>query len=84
MGTYIKGMKTPKDCNSCFLDIYDRQTYCHNGDKTLCPLIEVKTPHGKLIDVEEMIQNHYIYYGRNFMMFGEMNKAPTVIEAEGE
>lgn len=49
-----------------------------------CPLIEVKTPHGRLIDVEEMIQNHYIYHGRNFMMFGEMNKAPTVIEAEVE
>lgn len=45
MGVYIKGMKKPKDCNACFLDLYDRQTYCRNGEKALCPLIEVKVSH---------------------------------------
>lgn len=75
MGVYIKGMKKPKDCNACFLDLYDRQTYCRNGEKALCPLIEVKTPHGRLID-EDTIPD------RTLRVLLETAKASTVIESE--
>ena len=75
MGVYIKGMKKPKDCNACFLDLYDRQAYCRNGEKALCPLIEVKTPHGRLID-EDTIPD------RTLRVLLETAKASTVIESE--
>ena len=75
MGVYIKGMKMPKDCNACFLDLYDRQTYCRNGEKSLCPLIEVKTPHGKLIDADA-------YFHENWLKGTSVEDMPTVVEAE--
>ena len=89
MGVYIKGMKKPKDCNACFLDLYDRQTYCHNGEKALCPLIEVKTPHGRLIDVDEVEAQAELMQKVNGKDRGFMDialafaVAPTVIKAEG-
>lgn len=80
MGVYIKGMKKPKDCNACFLDLYDRQTYCRNGEKALCPLIEVTEPHGDLVDREEI--DVLIYEDADG--FHTETSAPTVIAAEGE
>lgn len=84
MGVYIKGVKKPKDCNACFLDLYDRQTYCRNGEKALCPLIEVKTPHGRLIDADALdgilgISEEDIYVKATLE-----EDAPTVIGAEVE
>lgn len=88
MGVYIKGMKKPKDCNACFLDLYDRQTYCRNGEKALCPLVEVKTPHGRLIDAVEVEAQAELMQKVNGKDRGFMDialafaVAPTVIEAE--
>ena len=80
MGVYIKGMKKPKYCHACFLDLYDRQTYCRNGEKALCPLIEVKEPHGDLVDRNEIDALTY----EDADGFHTEISAPTVIEAEGE
>ena len=63
MGVYIKG-KMPKDCLKCpfclFADgcwkcLVDGSHADFGGTcrPSLCPLIEVPTPHGRLIDADE-------------------------------
>lgn len=48
-----------------------------------CPLIEIPTPHGRLIDADELVR---IWTGAQF--YGSIkpivDARPTVIEAEGE
>ena len=60
MGVYIKGMKMPKDCESCFMVnscennyymlVEDSGNYIPRFVKENCPLVEVPEPHGRLID----------------------------------
>ena len=71
MSVFIKGMDMPKTCALCFLrdDFHDYCPYEKNKE-TDCPLVEVKTPHGKLKDAD------------NLKVFGDLWEAPTVIEAE--
>lgn len=83
MSVLIKGMEMPENCLVCFvpcsllcdLDDYDRKRIRHPD----CPLVEIPTPHGRLIDADEllkhktdheMISTHLIW------------NAPTVIEEE--
>lgn len=47
MSVLIKGMDMPKNCGKCFIG--DR-SLCANG----CPLVEVPTPHGRLLDEKEV------------------------------
>lgn len=91
MSVLIKGMEMPKNCEGCDLaDWYNGNICCYalrytvdvsemEQLHTMCPLVEVPTPHGRLIDADEllehktdhdMISTHLIY------------NAPTVIEAE--
>ena len=48
-----------------------------------CPLVEIPTPHGRLIDADELVR---IWTGAKF--YGSIkpivDARPTVIEAEGE
>lgn len=85
MSVLIKGMEMPQDCIECMrielwnvfeCDVSDVE----EGQRLLsCPLVEVPTPHGRLIDADallehktdhDMISTHLIY------------NAPTVIERE--
>ena len=50
MSIYIKGMDMPKDCGECFVG---NRTICSKQ----CPLVEVKEPHGRLIDADVLIEN---------------------------
>ena len=54
MGVYIKGMEMPHDCDSCKVsDILDCTLWkpMDIGERhPECPLVEVPTPHGDLID----------------------------------
>ena len=103
MGVYIKGMEKPKKCYYCPLydgsDSYQwckaKATFTYEED---CPMVEVKTPHGRLIDADAL---HDEMYHRAFETDGDTmwqsgcwvryraieqthDNAPTVIEAEGE
>lgn len=58
-----------------------------------CPLVEVPTPHGRLIDAEQIknaVFHHLSIKGEEYLLpaeksvFGNIIKAPTVIEAEDE
>jgi hypothetical protein len=96
MSVLIKGMDMPKSCKSCdLLQDYDGDMYCplnsylNFGDienvpdyvMDGCPLVEVKTPHGRLIDADEMVS---LWKGCTFE--GDitclLDPRPTVLEAE--
>ena len=98
--SYIVPREKPNRCTNC---IYmDRITYdCKlmYGDDypdfetqyNNCPLIEIPTPHGRLIDADKLLEKAYWDYNEathdynNFKIVStyEIADTPTVIEAEG-
>ena len=97
MGVYIKGVTIPKDCWHCAYE--GLFPPCGTGaqadyKKTRhpdCPLVEVKDPHGRLIDADKEYKelSEMKVEGEMFTTAVEFSKrivqkAPTVIEAEGE
>ena len=97
MSVLIKGVEMPKTCHDCRLyeaDIYfceaaDRDVvmddaYADNGRCSFCPLVEVPTPHGRLVDAdipEDVRQVHGFF--NDYDLQELLEAAPTVIEAEG-
>ena len=70
MGVYIKGMEMPHDCDSCKVsDILDCTLWkpMDIGEKhPECPLVEVPTPHGDLIDRQKLLDdNKHLEYPTN-------------------
>ena len=89
MSIIIKGMAMPKDCFRCPIwnseygrcRVTARITNC----KKDCPLIEVKTPHGRLGDLDELIeQKEWAFDGMELVNVCDIINAPTIIEAEVE
>lgn len=85
MGLYIKGMRMPESCGTCFIG---NRTICKNG----CPLVDLGK-HGDLIDRDEVrnaVFHHLSIKGEENLLpaeksvFGNIIKAEAVIEAEGE
>lgn len=58
MSVLIKNMTKPNDCFDCIFS--DEESRCMFGcdmfGRDDCPLIEVPTPHGRLIDADEIIR----------------------------
>ena len=93
MGIYIKGMGMPKCCDECelqrennyemtdFCIITGKETLCEKGRRKDCPLIEVKTPHGRLIDADALV-TWDDGYGQRCTPIETIDDAPTVIKAE--
>lgn len=109
MSILIKDMKMPKRCEDCVMYRHNAEydyAYCcissvnvlGHGNARLnnCPLIEVPTPHGRLIDADEL---HKAMYHRAFETDGDtmwqsgcwvryraieqvQDSQPTIIEAE--
>ena len=46
-----------------------------------CPLVEIPTPHGRLIDADAIQDYNVETFGQRLLI---IDTAPTVIEAEGE
>ncbi len=105
MSVLIKGMEMPKKCEQCWFFGTDsaRVGYCYllKGELPLpdgvpqdCPLIEVPTPHGRLIDADALKEIEFcglqadkkiIYQmGWNDAIDAIAENAPTIIESEGE
>lgn len=103
MSIFIKGMEIPKNCSTCPCFQYnmfddDIDGYCKalktkitDSDKyhPNCQLTEVKTPHGRLGDLDELIEKYGEWYteeGTESGYIGTMKNlldgASTVIEAE--
>ena len=99
MGVLIKGMKMPKTCVDCDVGVsicdrvYDPHFTRYRSERHPdCPIVEVKEPHGDLIDRTALIKKARVihsYDGDGFefecmgVLDGTLVDAPTVIEAEG-
>lgn len=94
MSVLVKGMEMPTTCCNCkFREPFIDFAYCHLAEMDMeyeesdncrhpdCPLIEIPTPHGRLIDADELAR---IWKGARFS--GDIkpivDARPTVIEAE--
>ena len=104
MSVLIKGMKMPEHCIDCPLKndedecvVQDFQPWKDWEDmRKGCPLVEVPTPHGRLIDGSELVVKHDLYapiapvvegdseHWTNLIYTKYILNAPTVIEAEDE
>lgn len=94
MSILIKGMKMPEHCGYCrfaydgichALQVmrYDKET--KDGKLIDCPLTEIQTPHGRLIDRDALIAAYDAQHdGEPGRARKLMEEAPTIIEAEGE
>ncbi len=96
MGIYVKDMDMPERCKKCdFLSLTRFCPVCQRLKKRTdskaqnvrpdCPLTEVTTPHGRLIDADKLLESfrealnedrHFVNY------FALVDEAPTVVEAE--
>ena len=74
MSVIIKGKKLPKSCDSCDLIQFDDEgleahcplspyyRWCGTPPDYRpegCPLVEIPTPHGRLIDENELLRHKY-------------------------
>lgn len=106
MNILIKGMDMPKKCTECpllserdycILQDYDKQyslDYDFDDMQNDCPLVEIPTPHGRLIDADELFNeiraNSYHLerrFQKNIGMFLDdiylkIAEAHTIVEAE--
>jgi hypothetical protein len=93
MGVYIKGMEKPKECTACpsglsvrvGCDAFFTGNRPRGRVREDCPLVEVNTPHGRLVDTTTAYQDT-MQYGEHFRksVLRIINDLPTVIEAEVE
>lgn len=98
MSVIIKGMKMPKSCDSCDLIQFDDEEleahcplspyyrWCGTPPDYRpeeCPLVEVPTPHGRLIDADEIEKCVHEWYDVGEYVFADtIRNADTIIEAE--
>ena len=101
MGVYIKGERIPNNCVDCVLydgiahcldgkyiecPFYAINKLDYQNERfEKCPLVEVKEPHGRLIDADALVNT--VYYTNISESVKEfiadlIGIAPTVIEAE--
>ena len=91
--SYIVPRDNPKRCTQPKCRFMDRNTLdCRLQGKSWesfeeqyehCPLIEVPTPHGRLIDADKLANE--TFYGATsapYITYRKFVNAPTVIEAE--
>ena len=86
----------PSSCEKCPFNYADMSVgICMAADKTIdtrtygrkrhpdCPLVEVLTPHGRLIDADGLKKDRINLYGTtDVVLMVDIENAPTIIEAE--
>ena len=102
MSVIIKGMKMPKNCDNCDLIQFDGEgleahcplspyyRWCGTPPDYIpegCRLVEIPTPHGRLIDADALMEcrlepNHYEELKDGYIPDYDLDSAPTIIEAE--
>ena len=88
MSILVKGMNMPRHCGECGIDwcnIWRRAETPLEKRPSDCPLVEVPTPHGRLIDADALIddvrRNSESYFADDFA-HEWVDKAPTIIPAD--
>ena len=97
MGVYIPGLEMPESCSECRFGILSEdRRWCSVSLKYWnhvaadyisddCPLVEVKTPHGDLIDRSELEPDSdwsERYDGFMAVSESQIRNEPAIIEAE--
>ena len=104
MSVLIKGMEMPKACEWCsFISTFTTESglgcrcevekfefWDYSKRQENCPLVEIPTPHGRLIDADELKKNMRNYYpsidhlccSQHVVTKRDIDCAPTIIEAE--
>lgn len=97
MSVFIPGMEMPKRCSQCDFYLWngdDDYSCLLYGESEPCGLVEIKTPHGRMIDADASI-NTLMKCAMNpkeedanakwFYLFAAkiLENCPTIIEAEG-
>ena len=59
MGIYLRNMEMPKNCGTCFLRVggCKQRMYMEQRPK-YCPLVEIPTPHGDLVDRNKLLAEY--------------------------
>ena len=102
MSVIVKGMKMPESCYYCgFTDTsfinclaFEKpillEDDCEEKRPDWCPLVALPDKHGRLVDADALIRNHFSLEHR--IALSEANKAwmrkiindaPTIVESEG-
>lgn len=93
MSLLIKGLHKPINCRECRAIGYDKLAHCSKWwelhfEESDCPLVEVPTPHGDLIDRNKIDYCDYdIENSRTFVSMTAAEKEwidemPAIIKAE--
>jgi hypothetical protein len=92
MSVIVKGMKMPSNCAHCICASEDSR-YCAAANEYIpmlgkpkwCPLVEVPTPHGRLVDadvlIEDIRKNSASYFADDFA-HEWVDRQPTIVEKE--
>ena len=86
----IRGMEMPERCGQCFLRGNCKQRIYMEQRPKGCPLVEIPTPHGRLIDIKSVEDGKFVTVGNDYQRWWNgaldsvIDNAPTVIEAEGK
>lgn len=96
MSVLIKGMDMPTNCCNCkfctrteisqctITGGFTNWEYYNDAKRDDCPLVDVPTPHGRLIDADELKlkKYHSCVAKENVVAVAHIDWSPTVIEAE--
>lgn len=94
----IKGMEMPKSCEQCKMfnlvksindfrccandEWHEADFDYHNKRHPDCPIVEVLTPHGRLIDADKFLKWLQEFYPNSVAIMSGVKNAKTIIEAE--
>lgn len=98
MGVLIEGMDMPKNCASCPCG-NAQIDYCYAKNRCIvkldnvypytekrpdwCPLVEIPTPHGNLVDLDAMVDK---FWDGDYMEIHcrDLDDIPVIVEAEAD
>lgn len=89
MSVLIKGVVMPKSCQECTMNClrgFNGSDFLANKRADGCQLVEIKTPHGRLIDADalkEELATAGIISTYGTQIYLKIDAAKTIIEAEG-
>lgn len=100
MSVLIRGMEMPQRCGQCKLFHAEQPMYCivDKNYRTVgapygmprpdwCPLVEIPTPHGRLINTDELMEEITAFVAFGSVDYLELKRVVktmnAVIEAEG-
>ena len=77
----------PDNSAELVIDTEFASPYDNGHNVKRCPLVEIPTPHGRLIDADALMEcrlepNHYEELKDGYIPDYDLDSAPTIIEAE--